>query len=74
MKNKLENFDVFMCDKCDTIIMIVDVHTLNQASNHTSHCICNTKLMERYKAELNACKCDIEFELVHRKYNKLLYE
>lgn len=72
MKSKLENFDIFICDKCCEIVMIHDADTLNKANSHALDCICNKELVSQYKSELKACNSDIELKIVHKKYINLL--
>ena len=72
MKHKLENFELFMCDKCGEIVLVNDVHSLNKVTSHYIRCSFNKKIMEDYNNELKACKYEIELELVHKKYIKLL--
>ena len=66
------NFDVFMCDKCGEIVLIIDVVSLNKVTSHSMNCVCNAKIKSDYKKELLNCKTSIEREMVHTKYLKIL--
>jgi hypothetical protein len=68
----LNNYDIYTCDKCGEVIMIVDVKSLNKATSHAHNCVCNAKIIKSYNNELKSCTNDIDRKIVHAKYIKLL--